>query len=100
MMTEEMKDELKGFAKVPGELVMACMLMAGVDLMTLASWGRSMDAPLVSDFARAIVNAPEMADEEQVLGVACELLEAECPELSEYLGGAYHGNNDADELPF
>lgn len=97
-MTEEMKDELKSFAKVPGELIMACMLMAGVDLETLASWGRSLRAPLLGDFGRAIVNAPETANAAHVLGVACELFGDECPELCEYLREVW--NDNINDEPF
>ena len=87
--------ELGEFARFPGELIMAVMLMSGVDIVMIRGFGLSLPAPLITDFARLIINAPfafdVLADE------AIREFRAEYPELEEYLSKVYYDDSD-DEL--
>jgi hypothetical protein len=93
--TKELLLELKEIP--PGELLMAVMLLS--TMAEVIEFGKSLPAPLLSDFARAAVNAPEDMVESVELSVSvCELCENEYPELYEFLIGISYGDSD-DFLP-
>jgi len=96
-LSKEFMLELGEFARFPGELVMACLLMVFADIDIIRAFGLSLPAPLVTDFARFIVNsAPRSADFE-IIEEARRELRAEYPELAKWLSEVYNDYSD-DEL--
>lgn len=86
--SKEFMLELNEFARFPGELIMAGLLMASADVGLIRAFGLSLPAPLITDFARLIVNASDESDdatEEE----AIREFRAEYPELAEYLSEVY-----------
>jgi hypothetical protein len=95
-LSKEFLLELGEFARFPGELIMACLLMASVDVGTIRGFGLSLPAPLRTDFARSIVNASDESDDVTEEEAIREFRD-EYPELAEYLSEVYYDNSD-DEL--
>lgn len=92
-LSKEFLLELGEFARFPGELIMAVMLMSQLDIGLIRSFGLLLSAPLITDFARLIVNASDESDdvtEEE----AIREFRSEYPELAEYLKEVYYEYDD------
>jgi hypothetical protein len=102
-LSKEFLLELGEFARFPGELIMACLLMASVDVGIIRAFGLSLPAPLVTDFARLIVQASDESDDATEEEAIREFRD-EYPELAEYLSEVYYEyDDDIDKsirLPF
>lgn len=87
-LSKEFMLELGEFARFPGELIMACLLMTSVDIGVIRTFGFSLPAPLITDFARLIIQASDESDD-ATEDEAIRELRAEYPELAEYLKEVY-----------
>ena len=97
-LSKEFMLELGEFARFPGELVMACMLMAGVDVGVIREFGLSLPAPLITDFARLIANSFLGSDdcEIEITEEAIREFRSEYPELAEYLKDVCYDDSDSE----
>ena len=97
-LSKEFLLELNELSGISGELIMACLLMSGVDIGLIRGFGLSLPAPLRTDFARLIVNSFLGSDdcEIEITEEATREFRSEYPELAEYLKDVYYDDSDAE----
>jgi hypothetical protein len=102
-LSKEFLLEIGEFARFPGELLMLTMLLQISENMIedIKALGLAQKPPLVSDFARYLVNCKDETREEMLRWAIVEA-KSEYPDLCAYIEGIYEGdqdgNDDADEL--
>jgi len=95
--------ELNEFSGKAGELLMLTMLLQVSENMIedIRALGLAQKPPLVSDFAKYLVNCKDETREEMLRWAIIEA-KSEYPDLCAYIEGIYEGdqdgNDDADEL--
>lgn len=101
-LSKEFLLELGEFAKIPGELLMLTMLLQVSENMIddIKALGLAQELPVVSDFAKYLVNCDEAREE--MSRWAIFNAKSEYPNLCAYIEGIYEGaryeyDDDIDE---